>query len=131
MRALLIRHPWIDLILDGKKTWEIRGARTTVRETIGLVPSGSGTVIGVCDLIDCVGPLTAQEFRKNAKKAGMRPSEAELGWYRQTYAWVLEKPRMLKRPIPYQHPSGAVIWVKLDPGVERGIRKQVGVRLGG
>ena len=25
--ALLIRHPWIDMILDGKKTWEIRGSR--------------------------------------------------------------------------------------------------------
>jgi hypothetical protein len=24
MDALLIRTPWIDLILDGKKTWEIR-----------------------------------------------------------------------------------------------------------
>lgn len=44
LRALLIRHPWIDLILDGKKSWEIRGARTTIRGTVGLVASGSGTV---------------------------------------------------------------------------------------
>src|SRR5207249_10751001 len=107
MRALLIRHPWIDMILDGKKVWEIRGSRTSVRGTIGLVPSGSGTVTGVCDVVDCVGPLTADEFRMNAKKAGMRPSEAKLGWYRQTYAWVLEKPRILKRPVKYQRPSGA------------------------
>jgi ASCH domain len=41
-RALLIRHPWVDMILDGKKTWEIRGAKTSVREIIGLIPSGSG-----------------------------------------------------------------------------------------
>jgi hypothetical protein len=128
LRALLIRHPWIDLILDGKKTWEIRGSRISVRETIGLVPSGSGTVIGVCDLVDCVGPLTADEFRRNGKKAGMRPSEAELGWYRQTYAWVLEKPRILNRPIPYQHPSGAVIWVRLDGRVERKILEQLTAR---
>ena len=39
--------------------------------------------------------MTADQFRKNAKKAGMRPSEAELGGYRQTYAWVLKKPRIL------------------------------------
>ena len=49
MRALLIRHPHIDLILDGKKIWEIRGSRTSVRGTIALVPSGSGTVVGVCN----------------------------------------------------------------------------------
>lgn len=128
MRALLIRHPHIDNILAGKKKWEIRGSRTSVRETIALVASGSGTVIGVCDLVDCIGPLTANQFRRNAMKAGMRPSEAALGYYRQTYAWVMAKPRRLKQPVPYEHPAGAVIWVKLDCKVEREIRKQLGVR---
>jgi hypothetical protein len=124
MRALLIRRPWIDLILAGKKTWEIRGARTSIRGRIGLIASRSGTVIGVCDLVDCIGPLTAEQFRKNAKKAGMRPSEATLGYYRQTYAWVFEKPRLLKQPGLYQHPSGAVIWVKFNGRVERKILEQ-------
>ena len=128
LRALLIRHPHIDKILNGKKCWEIRGSRTSVNGQGGLIASGSGTVVGACDLVDCVGPLTAEQFRKNAKKAGMLPSEAELGWYRQTYAWVLENSRMLKRPVPYQHPSGAVIWVRLDAKVERKIRKQLEVR---
>jgi hypothetical protein len=125
VRALLIRHPHIDTILAGKKTWEIRGSKSLVRETIGLVASGSGTVIGVCELVDCVGPLTAEQFRKNATKAGMRPSESKLGGYLQTYAWVLEKPRLLKRPVPYEHPPGAVIWVTLDGRVKRKILKQL------
>lgn len=124
LRALLIRRPWIDMILDGGKTWEIRGARTSVRGRIGLIASRSGTVVGVCDLVDCVGPLTAEEFRTNAKKAGMRPSDATLGYYRQTYAWVLKNPRRLERPVPYQHPSGAVIWVKLDSAVEKKVKLQ-------
>ena len=117
------------MILAGKKTWEIRGSRTTVRETIGLIPSGSGTVTGVCDLVDCIGPLTAEEFRKNARKAGMLPSEAQLGWYQQTYAWVMESPTNFERPVAYEHPSGAVIWVRLDVGVERQIQKQRSARL--
>ena len=128
MRALLIRHPWIDMILDGGKTWEIRGSRTSVRCQIALIASGSGTVIGVCDLVDCVGPVTAAEFRKNAKKAGMRPSEAVLGYYRQTFAWVVERPLKLKRPVPYEHPPGAIIWVRLGPAVEKEIKAQVGNR---
>jgi ASCH domain len=128
LRALLIRHPWIELIFDEKKTWEIRGGRASIRGQVGLIASRSGTVIGVCDLVDCLGPLTAEQFRKNAKKAGMRPSEATLGYYRQNYAWVFEKPRLLKRPVLYQHPSGAVIWVKLDGKVERKILEQFGRR---
>jgi hypothetical protein len=125
MRALLIRHPWIDLILDGEKTWEIRGSRTAIREVIALVPSGCGTIIGTCELVDCIGPLTSHNFRKHAEKAGMRPSEAKLGHYRQTYAWVLAKPRRLKTPVPYEHPSGAVIWVNLDQSVERKVTYQL------
>jgi len=125
LRALLIRHPHIDKILDGQKTWEIRGSRTAIRGTIALIASGSGTVIGVCDVVDCIGPLTQDEFRKNAARAGMRKSEAQLGWYRQTYAWVLANPKYLKKPVPYEHPTGAVIWTTLDRSVERRIQRQL------
>jgi hypothetical protein len=125
MRALMIRRPWIDMILDGEKTWEIRGARTSVRGSVGLIASRSGTVVGVCDVADCVGPLTANAFRKNAKKAGMRPSEATLGYYQQTYAWVVTKARRLERPVAYKHPPGAIIWVKLDAAVEKKVKVQL------
>jgi hypothetical protein len=125
MRALLIRHPWIDMILDRKKTWEIRGSRTAIRETIGLIPSASSTVVGVCNVVDCVGPLSAEEFRRNARKAGMSRGEAELGYYRKTYAWVVEGARWLTTPVPYRHPPGAVIWVSLNDEVERAIREQL------
>ena len=128
LRALLIRRPWIDMILDGQKTWEIRGARTSVRGRIGQIASRSGTVVGVCDLVDSIGPLTAEEFRKNAKKAGMRPSEATLGYYRQTYAWVMAKPRILEQPVPYEHSPGAVIWVRLEVAVVKKIKAQLGNR---
>jgi hypothetical protein len=67
------------MILDGEKTWEIRGSRTSVRGQVALIASGSGTVVGVCDLVDCIGPLTAEEFRKNTKKAGMRPERGDVG----------------------------------------------------
>jgi hypothetical protein len=43
----LIRKPWIDLILEGSKTWEIHGTATGNRGRIALIQSGTGTVIGV------------------------------------------------------------------------------------
>jgi hypothetical protein len=125
LRALVFEHPWIDLILDGKKCWEIRDSPTSVRGMIGLVPSGSETVVGVCDVVDCVGPLSAEEVFMNACEAGMRPSDAQLGRYRQNYAWVLEKPRYLIRPVSYRHLPGAVIWVRLDGTAERKILNQL------
>jgi len=121
MRALLIRSPHIDKILSGKKVWEIRGARTHVRGPVGLIRSGSGSVIGVCDIVDCYGPLTAEQYRKNARKAGTTPREAILGTYQQTFAWVIKNPRHLKAAIPYKHPNGAIIWVTLDAKTEKAV----------
>ena len=125
MHALVVRPQWLEKILAGRKTWEIRGSRTAIRGRIGLIPSGSGTVTGVCDLVDSIGPLSAKTFRTNARRAGMHPSEATLGWYDNTYAWVVKSPKRLKNPVPYEHPSGAVIWVILDSKIERAILKQL------
>jgi hypothetical protein len=56
-------------------------------------------------------------------------SEATLGYYRQTYAWVVKNAHRLERPVPYLHPPGAVIWVRLDAAVEKKIKAQVEARL--
>jgi predicted kinase len=125
MRALLIRSPHIEKILDGKKIWEIRGSRTDVREQVGLVRSGSGTIIGVCDVVDCIPILTDEQSRRNARKAGSKPSEVSLGYYKNTFAWVLANPQYLKAPVPYKHPTGAIIWVKLDAQAEKAVQRTV------
>jgi hypothetical protein len=51
----------------------------------------------------------------------MKPIEAVLGHYKETFAWVLANPRLLNAPVPYEHPSGAVIWVTLDDRTERAV----------
>ena len=126
MDALLIRKPWIDKILDGPKTWEIRGSRTRKRGLIGLIESGSGTVVGVAEIACVKGALTLGEFVANAKKAGLTRSEAARGLpYKRTFVWVLDNPHRFSRPIPYRHPAGAVIWVKLSNEVQRAVLRQV------
>ena len=125
MRALIIRSPHIEKILDGEKTWEIRGARTNIREQVGLIRSGSGTVIGVCDVVDCIPILTDEQFRRNARKAGSKSSEVGLGYYKNTFAWVLANPQYLKAPVPYKPRTGAIIWVKLDAQVEKTVQRTV------
>jgi hypothetical protein len=128
LNGLLVRSPWIDLILDGSKTWEIRGTRTSKRGRIGLIKSGTGTVIGVTDLVGVVGPLTISELAANASKAGFAKNERVTRLpYPRTFAWVLQEPLCLKQPVGYVHPYGAVIWVTLAPAVERAVLQQIGL----
>lgn len=114
MRGLIIRTEPLNNILAGRKTWEIRGTRTKIRGTIGLIESGSGTIVGCCELIDCVGPLSLSEMQRTVEKHGITLEHLEHNLpYLNPYAWVLSKARRLKQPKPYDHPLGAIIWVKI------------------
>lgn len=70
--------------------------------------------MGTCELVNVVGPLSLREFRKNAHLAGVRPEIIRSLDYNKTYAWVLKNAQRLPKPVPYKHPSGAVIWVNLE-----------------
>ena len=114
MKGLLIRDPWIDRILSGKKTWELRGQRTKVRGRIVLIRAGSGHVVGTAELVDVIGPLSLSELKRTERKHRVEPRHFSRAWrYRKTYAWRLANPRRYKRAKPYDHPAGAVIWVNL------------------
>lgn len=109
MDSLIIKPKWADMILSGSKTWEIRGSRTAKRGTIGIIKSRSGKVFGQVDLVDCI-PLTMYEWANNKNKHLVDYADID---YNTPYAWVLANPSIFPEPIPYQHPQGAVIWVKL------------------
>jgi ASCH domain-containing protein len=122
MNALLIKAPWIYDILEGRKTWELRGNATKRRGTIALVESGTGHVVGVCEIVDVKGPLSIRELEDTWRKHGIK-DWSNGSRYSRTYGWVLANARALKKPVPYKHPSGAVIWVKLNNAVEQKIKR--------
>jgi hypothetical protein len=110
MKALSIRHPWVDLILAATKTVEIRTWATSYRGPLLLHASGAfgisereacsrlhlappdpatlGAVVGIAELADC-RPVRREDW----KKAALPPLEGRL------WAWVLVDPRPLG-PIP-------------------------------
>lgn len=110
MKALSIRHPWVDLILAGTKTIEIRTWSTRHRGPLLLHassaygisereaaarlrlpppdPSTLGAVVGVAELVDC-RPVRRDDW----KCAGLPPLEGRL------WAWVLAEPRAVG-PLP-------------------------------
>ena len=128
MRGLIVCAEPVELILLGRKTWEIRGQKTAPGP-IALIQSGSSTVVGTADLVAVHGPLTAAELARTENKH--RIAELQKGEFKDrkrrkskrggqdglpypmTYAWELGNVKRLKKPVPYKHPYGAVIWVRL------------------
>src|SRR5262249_9028644 len=74
-----------------------------------LIRKGSGTVLGVAELTGTLPKLTCAALIANVTKHRVPANETtpEFKW---TTAWVLENARPLRKPIPYHHRPGAVIW---------------------
>ena len=127
MKALIIDEPGIGAILSGKKTWEMRKRNCNVHGTIGLIREGSGQVVGVAE-IDGSGPpiMTIAGYAKTAKRH-RTPPEHQKGAFTGGWRipWLLQNAKRLKKPVPYKHPSGAVIWVNLAPSVSRAVEAQL------
>lgn len=110
MKGLVIKSPYIEDILTGKKTWEVRCMNTKTRGTIVLLKSGSGLALGTVDIID-VKILTLDDYNNWDYRRGLN-KVFDLP-YSNTYAYILENPKYFDKPIKYIHPMGAITWVKL------------------
>lgn len=121
-RGLIIDTPWIDHILEGRKDWEMRSQSTAVRGWIGLIRKGSGQVVAIARLADCGKALTpdemvAYEAHHRIPERMIRSGEVA----KWCVPWKLADIRPLARPVPYEHKSGAVIWVTLSEDVTRAL----------
>jgi ASCH domain len=75
VKGLIIREPWIGMIMDGSKTWELRTQHTTMRGEIALIRKGTGQIVGVADLIDSLPQLGRQALAESVQFHGVPPSE--------------------------------------------------------
>lgn len=110
--GLVIRQPWLDMILNGTKTWEIRGNNTRKRGRIALIESGSGLIIGETTLVSSL-PVSRSEALANEARHQIRDWQRTVR-YARPHAWVLRDTVRLDPPRPYRHPRGAVVWVCLQ-----------------
>lgn len=124
--ALLIAEPWIDLILCGEKDWEMRGQRTRHRGWFGLIRAGSGRIEGAARLVDVGDKLDrAGMLRTQARHripAEMIESGAVDRWSRP---WILADVVRFAAPVPYEHPYGAVTWVRLKPELAEAVAEAI------
>lgn len=116
MKGLVIDEPWISKILRDDKVWEMRTTAISLRGRIALIRKGTGEVVGVAELVDSIGPLDAIACRAHRDKHGI-PSSKDDALLRWNHAWVLNDAKPLLRPVAYDHPNGADIWVNLADSV--------------
>lgn len=126
LKGLIIREPWMGEILAGRKTWELRSKPFRHRGEIALIRKGSGFVVGIANMVDCLPPLNERRLRETVHLHRVPPDEINeviaKGW---TYPWVLSDVQSLPSPVPYSHKPGAVITHDLDEEVERKVRRQL------
>jgi hypothetical protein len=120
MKGLIIKKRWLDLILEGKKPWEIRGNNTKTRGIICLIESGSGEIKGTANLKNApniplsTGDLEVYKYLHCIDDLGIIK-------YKTPYVWEFSEPHRLDKPIAYNHPRGAVIWVNLPDDILEGM----------
>ena len=105
--ALVVKKKWLDLILKGRKDWEICGMHTNRRGWIHLAESkASGLLMGRARVVDCK-ELPRATFSSHIKRHCVS-NLAEVQ-YAKIYAWVLKDAERYSEPFWYNHHSGAVI----------------------
>ena len=112
---LLIRQPWLELILSGEKTWEVRSMPTNIRHRILLAEPGTGMCSGQA-IIDDVIEIERADFASYAHLHQVRSPEgyAIIDKYASIYAWQLRDVTRLSVQRPFKHPLGAITWVRLS-----------------
>lgn len=110
-RALIIRKEHLDKILSGEKTWEMRSTPTKITGRIGLIEAGSGLIVGEATLLKTGIPLANHRIAKMTKIFHCVDDLSKLVKWR--FPWILGDAEKYETPIPYDHPKGAVIWVKI------------------
>lgn len=110
-RVLLVREPWLSLILSGEKTWEMRKMKTHLRGYFGLSQPGSGVISGVASLIDVKEPLSASQLLDTFMYHHVPPG-SQFSTY--NIPWILSNAQRFTTPLPFMQPPGAVVWVKVN-----------------
>lgn len=120
MDGFIIKKEWLDLIVSGKKTLEIRGHSTQkLNQPIYLLESGTRRVRAICSITSSA-LLDEYNWEKLKQEHCVDITFAELNRiYRKAYGWKLTNIEPIEDIWHYTHPKGAVIWVKDVQPIEK------------
>ena len=108
--GLIVKQPWIEMILEGSKTLEIRSSRTSKRGKVALIESGSSQIVGEVEITGCI-EISREDF--HAYQESHKVLDLDNVHYKRLYGWRLANVNRYAVPVRYSHPKGAIVWVDL------------------
>jgi hypothetical protein len=112
--GIILKSEWLEMVLSGRKTWELRAMKTNKRERVALAQSGTSLLLGDVEITGCV-ELDDVLVRANIEKHGVPLHR--LAEYvsddKNIFAWEIARPRRYKEPIPYTRARGQMTWIDL------------------
>lgn len=123
-KGLVIQSVPLRKLLSGTKTLELRSRPTRQLGPIALIEKGSGTVVGVANIVSNVGPMEYAEFERRATEHGVEPERLRAVFEKgYVYGWALANVLELRTPVPYVHRG--MSQVILDPAAVEALAHQL------
>ncbi len=110
MEGLIVKQPFAEMIIDGKKEWELR-SRCPPSKKLGkdLYLLSSGKVLGKIQ-IDTHWVANKSDLEENTHKHCSETSF--LPKHHSSHVWKVRVTKKFLHPKKYLHPIGARVWVK-------------------
>ena len=103
-RIMVLRQPWLDYILDGSKTMELRSRRYRMGHAwLGM----GGRIYGRVNVVGAVA-LTTEELQAREQEHRW-PADADVP-YKTTWGLMLADVERLPEPLSYWRPQHAIGW---------------------
>lgn len=82
-------------------------------------------VVGTANVVDCRPKIESRAAYAEAEPLHRIPLDRQERAFVEGWCtpWVLAHARQLAKPVRYDHPNGAVIWVNLNDAVATQVRK--------
>jgi len=129
IRGLIVRWPYVEMLANGTKKWELRKCNTKFRGVVALV--SRGMLYGFAELTASFKMNVAKLKRYEHMHRASDILDYYAGGRDSLYVWVFKHPIKLPSPIKVRYPRGAMIWVYLNEKQvlkamkERGYERQI------
>ena len=114
LKGLKIHAQFSHAILHQNKTIEIRGCRSHHRGWVEILPCRQNVRAGRANLVRCI-KFTSETWLKYQPMHQSVDSWSQISsvYKKGVFGYVFEHVEVYPNAIPYVHPRGAQIWVKI------------------
>ena len=98
-------------MVQGTKTWEIRGSATTVRGCVAIAEIKSKALVGSVHILGC-HLIRREDFHLHTERHQVTDLlSSPAAFYKKIYAWELGHPVEYDAPVPWTSSCRTPIWI--------------------